>query len=198
MKINSRKLALVSLILSYSQFSAGAENTAKQDPDSDTLIVTASGREEQQRKSTVTTQVIDSDQIERSRAESLTELLAQNSVGFFSEWSPGQTSINIRGAATDGQGKDFAGQVLVLVNGRRAGTANLSKLSPKDVSRIEVIRGPSSVIYGSQAMGGVINIFLKNGLTDEGGKISAETGSWGLAQTYGGYGFQNDLRLCRV
>ncbi|WP_404881186.1 TonB-dependent receptor, partial [Klebsiella pneumoniae] len=49
-----------------------------------------------------------------------------------------------------------------------------------------------SVIYGSQAMGGVINIFLKNGLTDEGGKISAETGSWGLAQTYGGYGFQND------
>ena len=88
MKINSRKLALVSLILSYSQFSAGAENTAKQDPDSDTLIVTASGREEQQRKSTVTTQVIDSDQIERSRAESLTELLAQNSVGFFSEWSP--------------------------------------------------------------------------------------------------------------
>lgn len=37
MKINSRKLALVSLILSYSQFSAGAENTAKQDPDSDTL-----------------------------------------------------------------------------------------------------------------------------------------------------------------
>nr|WP_242452246.1 TonB-dependent receptor plug domain-containing protein [Morganella morganii] len=181
MKINSRKLALVSLILSYSQLSAGAENTAKQDTDSgDTLIVTASGREEQQRKSTVTTQVIDSDQIERSRAESLTELLAQNSVGFFSEWSPGQTSINIRGAATDGQGKDFAGQVLVLVNGRRAGTANLSKLSPKDVSRIEVIRGPSSVIYGSQAMGGVINIFLKNGLTDEGGKISAKTGSWGI------------------
>ena len=175
MKINSRKLALVSLILSYPQFSAAAENNVKQDPDSDTLIVTASGREEQQRKSTVTAQVIDSDQIERSRAESLTELLAQNSVGFFSEWSPGQTSINIRGAATDGQGKDFAGQVLVLVNGRRAGTANLSKLSPKDVSRIEVIRGPSSVIYGSQAMGGVINIFLKNGLTDEGGKISAET-----------------------
>lgn len=90
MKINSRKLALVSLILSYPQFSAAAENNVKQDPDSDTLIVTASGREEQQRKSTVTTQVIDSDQIERSRAESLTELLAQNSVGFFSEWSPGR------------------------------------------------------------------------------------------------------------
>lgn len=88
MKINSRKLALVSLILSYSQLSARAENTVKQDTESgDTLIVTASGREEQQRKSTVTTQVIDSDQIERSRAESLTELLAQNSVGFFSEWS---------------------------------------------------------------------------------------------------------------
>lgn len=103
----------------------------------------------------------------------------------------GQTSINIRGAATDGQGKDFAGQVLVLVNGRGQ-EPRTYQIITEDVSRIEVIRGPSSVIYGSQAMGGVINIFLKNGLTDEGGKISAETGSWGLAQTYGGYGFQND------
>ncbi|GAA0332572.1 TonB-dependent receptor [Morganella psychrotolerans] len=192
MKIDGRKIVLLSLIISYSQIAVGAENNSKSDPANDTIVVTASGREEQQRKSTVTTQVIDSEQIERAHATSLTDLLAQNSVGFFSEWSPGQTSVNIRGAATDGQGKDFAGQILVLVNGRRAGTANLSKLSPKDVSRIEIIRGPSSVIYGSQAMGGVINIFLKNGLTDEGGKLSVETGSWGLAQTYGGYGFQND------
>lgn len=192
MNFSSKKIALVSLLMLYSHVTFGTERNYKSDLISDTTVVTASGREEQQRKSTVTTQVIDSEHIERAKATSLTDLLAQNSVGFFSEWTPGQTSINIRGAATDGQGKDFASQVLVLVNGRRAGTANLSKLSPKDVSRIEVIRGPSSVIYGSQAMGGVINIILKNGLSDEGGKLSVESGSWGLAQTYGSYGFQND------
>ncbi|MGO7771011.1 TonB-dependent receptor plug domain-containing protein, partial [Rhizobium ruizarguesonis] len=75
---------------------------------------------------------------------------------------------NLRGASTDGQGRDFRSQVLVLVNGRRAGTANLSKLSPSDVERIEIVRGPSSVIYGSQAMGGVVNIIMKTGATAPG------------------------------
>ena len=49
-------------------------------------------------------QIIENSEIERSTAKSVTELLAQNAVGFMSEWTPGQTSINIRGAATDGQG----------------------------------------------------------------------------------------------
>lgn len=50
-------------------------------------------------------QIIENSEIERSTAKSVTELLAQNAVGFMSEWTPGQTSINIRGAATDGQGR---------------------------------------------------------------------------------------------
>ncbi|WP_163535877.1 TonB-dependent receptor plug domain-containing protein, partial [Klebsiella pneumoniae] len=76
---------------------------------------------------TGTVQVIEGERIAQSTARSVTELLAENAVGFFSEWTPGQTSINIRGGATDGQGKDFRSQVLVLINGRRAGTANISK-----------------------------------------------------------------------
>ena len=99
-----------------------------------------------------------------------------------SEWTPGQTSINIRGAATDGQGRDFKSQVLVLINGHRAGTANLSKLSLADIDRIEIIRGPSSVIYGSQNMGGVINIIIKTGRTAPGSFVEGSGGSWGLEQ----------------
>lgn len=148
----------------------------------DELVVTATGRPEPRSSIPGTVQVIDAAQIERSPAKSLTDLLAENAVGFFSEWTPGQTSINIRGGATDGQGKDFRSQVLVLMNGRRAGTANLSKLSPADVERIEVIRGPSSVVYGSQNIGGVINIILKTGRTAPGTMIEAAGGSWGLLQ----------------
>ena len=127
-------------------------------------------------------QIIENSEIERSTAKSVTELLAQNAVGFMSEWTPGQTSINIRGAATDGQGRDFKSQVLVLINGHRAGTANLSKMSLADIDRIEIVRGPSSVIYGSQNMGGVINIIMKTGRTAPGTFVEGSGGSWGLEQ----------------
>ena len=127
-------------------------------------------------------QIIHQDRIEKSTARSVTDLLAENAVGFMSEWTPGQTSINIRGAATDGQGRDFRSQVLVLINGHRAGTANVSKLSVADIQRIEIVRGPASVVYGSQNMGGVINIILKTGRTAPGNLVEASIGSWNLYQ----------------
>lgn len=167
---------------------------AKERDDSlllDPVIVTASARYEELKNATATVQVIDQAQIARSSATDLTSLLAENAVGFFSEWTPGQTSINIRGASTDGQGKDFKSQILVLINGRRAGTANLSKLSPSDIYRIEIVRGPSSVIYGSQAIGGVINIIMKSGHNTTGGKVTLKGGSFGMAYGHGEYGSQS-------
>jgi vitamin B12 transporter len=105
--------------------------------------------------------------------------VAENSMAFLSEWTPAQTSVNIRGGASDGQGRDFLGDVLVLVNGRRAGTSNLSKLSGQDVERVEVVRGPSSVIYGSQNIGGVVNIITRSGKGRQvGGQADASLGSW--------------------
>ncbi len=146
----------------------------------DDLVVTATRRPEPRSSLAGTVQVIHEAAIRASTAQNLTDLLAENAVGFFSEWTPGQTSINIRGGSSDGQGRDFRSQVLVLVNGRRAGTANLSKLSPAEVARIEVIRGPASVVYGSQAIGGVINLILRDGLNSPGGRAEIRTGSWGL------------------
>jgi vitamin B12 transporter len=160
---------------------AGAAAPTTQ-PSLDRIVVTPTGRPERQSEIAGTTQVIDQETIQRSAARSLTDLLSENAVGFFSEWTPGQTSINIRGGATDGQGKDFKGQVAVLINGRRAGTANLSKLSPADVERIEVVRGPASVIYGSQNIGGVINIIMKTGRTAQGTLVEGTTGAWNLMQ----------------
>ena len=145
-------------------------------------FITATGRPEPISRLVGTVQVIHQDRIAKSTARSVTELLNENAVGFMSEWTPGQTSINIRGAATEGQGRDFKSQVLVLINGHRAGTANISKLSSADIERIEIVRGPSSVIYGSQNMGGVINIILKTGLTAPGNVVQADAGSWNLLE----------------
>ena len=143
----------------------------------DQLFVTATGRAEPISRIVGTTQVIHREQIERSSAKSVTDVLAENAVGFLSEWTAGQTSLNIRGGATEGQGRDFKSQVLVLINGHRAGTANISKLSLADVERIEIVRGPSSVVYGSQNMGGVINIILKTGKTAPGTFLETSGGS---------------------
>ena len=154
------------------------------------IFVTATARPEERGRIAATTQVVDRAAIERSSAKSVTDLLAENAVGFFSEWTAAQTSINIRGATSDGQGRDYKGQVLVLINGRRAGTANLSKLSANEVERIEIVRGPASVIYGSQNMGGVINIIMKSGVNAPPTQAGVSVGSWGgvqsNAQTSGG------------
>lgn len=84
------------------------------------VIVTASGWMQERADATSTVRVIGANAIEKSSANSVTDLLTENSAGFFSEWTPAQTSINIRGGASDGQGRDFRSQVLVLVDGRRA------------------------------------------------------------------------------
>ncbi len=189
----SASASATALSLALAHFPAhAAEETEKAEITLGDVVVTATGKPERRDQIAGTVQVIDARRIEESPARSITDLLAENAAGFFSEWTPAQTSINIRGGASDGQGKDFRSQVLVLVNGRRAGTANLSKLSPSDVERVEIVRGPSSVIYGSQNIGGIINIIMKNGRTAPGTLLEATAGSSGLArgiaQTGGQYG----------
>jgi vitamin B12 transporter len=156
------------------------------------VIITATKRADVRQQIPNTVQVLNQETIEASNAKSMTDLLAENSVGFFSQWTPAQTSINLRGAASDGQGRDFRGQVSVLIDGRRAGTANLSKLSISDVARVEVLRGPASVIYGSQSLGGVINLITRDGQTQERRELTASAGSWGLAQGHLAIPWRND------
>jgi len=160
---------------------AAAEASGSKNPQAlEDVFVTATARPEDRSRIAATTQTIDRAQIERSSARSVTDLLAEHAVGFLSEWTAAQTSLNLRGASTDGQGRDYRSQVAVLLNGRRAGTANLSKLSLSDVERIEIVRGPASVVYGSQNMGGVINIILRTGASGGGNRVSAVGGSAGL------------------
>jgi vitamin B12 transporter len=157
------------------------------------VVVTATGYPEEVSRIAGTVQIISQDRIAHSNAKTVTQLLAENSVGFMSEWTAGQTSLNIRGAATEGQGRDFKSEVLILINSHRAGTANISKLSITDVERVEIVRGPASVVYGSQNMGGVVNIILKTGRTAEPGTfLEVQGGSWnylqGTAQNAGNTG----------
>ncbi|MYI75926.1 MAG: TonB-dependent receptor plug domain-containing protein, partial [Acidobacteria bacterium] len=172
------------------QQAGGADPDDPADPQRrfEEVVVTATLEDERVSDVPVTVQTFDREEIEESGAMTVTEFLSERGVAFFSTWTPAQTSINIRGGASDGQGRDFRSQVVVLINGRRAGTANISKLGLHDVERIEVLRGPGGLVYGSQALGGVINLITKDGLRSPGANVRISGGSWGQVETVAQYG----------
>jgi|GEM_PF-3026077 len=79
----------------------------------------------------------------------------------------------------DAMGDPKKDQVLVLIDGHKAGSGSLSNIPSEIVERIEVLKGPASAVYGSQAMGGVINIITRKGLGKNTGIMFGETGSFG-------------------
>ncbi|HEY6511312.1 MAG TPA: TonB-dependent receptor [Burkholderiaceae bacterium] len=134
--------------------------------------------------------VIDAEQIARAGPIGLAELLQRHAgAELSSTGGPGQPSgVFVRGTGT--------GQVVVLVDGVRVnssttGTTALEHLPLAQIDRIEVLRGPASSLYGSDAIGGVIQIFTRapdgigaeaNAGSDQRGEIRAgvggTTGDW--------------------
>ncbi len=104
--------------------------------------------------------VIDADEIMRSGAQSLPQLLQrQPGVEVTINGGPGATS----GAFMRGANR---GQTLVLIDGLRVGSASVGATSleaiPLDqIDRIEILRGPASSLYGADAIGGVIQVFTR-------------------------------------
>ncbi|MDE2147958.1 MAG: TonB-dependent receptor [Burkholderiales bacterium] len=128
--------------------------------------------------------VIDAATIERSAGLSLPELLQQQAgVEIASYGGPGQlASVFIRGTNAD--------HVLLLVDGVRvnsatAGTNAFENIPLDQIERIEVLRGPASSLYGADAIGGVIQIFTKQG---ERTTARASVGSFGTASLSAGLG----------
>jgi vitamin B12 transporter len=142
------------------------------------VVVSASRVPEMKREITTNIQVIGQEDIELSTADTLGELLAEKSIGHIHKYPGTLTSIGIRGFRTDSHGNDLKGKVLVLLNGRRAGTGNVAKIMTKNVERIEIIRGPSSVQYGSAAIGGLVNVITKQGQGEPSGFIQGGLGSF--------------------
>lgn len=149
-------------------------------PNMEVIVVTASGFEQRIIDAPASISVITSEELQRTQFTNIAEALTsipgvdvRNGVG-----KTGGLSIEMRGMPSN--------YTLILIDGRRQNTSgdiapngfgefNTSFMPPLSaIERIEVIRGPMSTLYGSDAMGGVINIITKPVPDQWGGNITAD------------------------
>jgi vitamin B12 transporter len=136
--------------------------------------------------------VIDRATIERATGRTLVELLSQQpGLQLSSNGGLGKTSsLFIRGL----EGR----HTLLLVDGVRVysatvGTPSFDNLPLEAIERIEIVRGPMSALYGSGAVGGVVQVFTRSGAQGLSGNVKAVVGTHDYGQASGGVSFGNGV-----
>jgi outer membrane cobalamin receptor len=158
------------------------------------VVVTATVVPTLLNQTTASVTVISRGQIEAQQAVSVTDLLRQ--VPGLHLDQPGArgsvSSVYLRGGDPN--------FTLVLIDGvrvndptnSRGGSFDFSTLSTDNIERIEIVRGPLSAVYGSDAMSGVINIITRQGAAKTAGAVEMAGGRFGyirpLGQVRGGQG----------
>jgi vitamin B12 transporter len=171
---------------------AGANGVAE-------LVVTATRTAQPIQKIGASVTVLTQSAIEASQALSVSELLAQTpGVSFTRNGGPGATtSLNIRGAETQ--------HTVVLIDGVKLndpsstqGGFNSGNLLVGDIARIEILRGAQSTLWGSQAIGGVVNIVTADPTVPFTSSIDVEAGARKTGSLRAGVGGASDKITWRV
>jgi len=162
---------------------ARAQSNSNMLPD---LVVTADRTAEPISRTGSAISVVSGETVATSNGASLVDALRNvPGLDITESGGPGSTTnIRMRGANT--------GQTLVMIDGIRvndpsaaSGDFDFSLLAPAAIDRVEVLKGPQSALYGSDAIGGVINIITKKGSGPAQFNLRSEGGSYGTASTSG-------------
>ena len=171
--MNKKYLLSIAALVCISNYAIASDKYAL-----DEAVVTASGFSQEIKEAPATINVITKKDLERKPYRDVAEAISDiPGVDISAPGKTGANNISIRGLGN--------GYVLVLVDGRRQGISGdigpngfgevMNAFLPpiSSIERIEVIKGPMSTLYGSEALGGVVNIITK--------KVSDEWGaSFGL------------------
>ncbi|NVK42927.1 MAG: TonB-dependent receptor [Oceanospirillaceae bacterium] len=140
------------------------------------VVVTATRTAQTADETLASVTVVTREDIERKQLQTVTELLRQTP-GVVVSNSGGRgkaSSVFLRGTNSD--------QVLVLIDGIKVGSATLGTtafehLALDQIERVEIVRGPRSSLYGSEAIGGVIQFFTRKGAEGFKPRFSVGAGS---------------------
>ncbi|MFA8434720.1 MAG: TonB-dependent receptor domain-containing protein [Marinifilaceae bacterium] len=142
------------------------------------VVVTGTGTPHHMKSAPVQTELISKKLVKGVSAPTFTDLMSSISPSF--DFSPGTMGSFMQ---LNGLGNDY---ILVMVNGKRmygdiGGHNDLNRINPDNIERIEVVKGASSSLYGSEAIAGVINIITKDSkrkVQVENNSRIGENGSW--------------------
>ncbi len=158
---------------------------AAQTTDLDNVVVTATRTALTADASLAAVEVIERDAIERSQARSLQDLLrGRAGIDLANQGGLGKVStLFLRGTESD--------HTLFLVDGVRIGSATSGLAALQDlplelIERIEIVRGPRSSLYGSEAIGGVIQVFTRGAREGVRTRFHAGAGSHRLREVGAG------------
>lgn len=179
-------ICIALFIASPGNLSANTDNLDKK------IVVTATRTETDLQKVPASVAVIEEQEIQRKGYTSIADILQDiPGVEVFDQSLAGAKRINIRG--------ESGSRVLILVDGQKI-TEQKSMdgapllIDPAIIERIEVIKGPASVLYGSEAIGGAVNIITKKGgdrLIQGSADITYDSSNDGLTESISLYGGLN-------
>jgi vitamin B12 transporter len=180
--VSTRLLAAFAAHSAIAAFSnqAFAQTNDRREPPPLEVTVTANRSPAAIQRTGSAVTVIPGDEIRKTNPASLADVLRTvPGVSLTETGGPGGvTSLRLRG--------NDARHTLVLVDGVRVndptdvgGGYNFAGLSALDIERIEVLRGPQSALYGSDAIGGVVNIITRRGRREPQATLQVEGGSYG-------------------
>lgn len=156
------KKIIIAAILSATSATVLAQTSSNKELDA--VVVTAGSTEQTVKEAPASVSVITREDIEKNNYTSIADAVSKLEGITVTGNDPKKTDINMRGLSGE--------YTLILVDGIRQGTRETMKsytggvqanlLPPMEaIERIEVVRGPMSSLYGSDAMGGVINVITK-------------------------------------
>ncbi|WP_455555889.1 TonB-dependent receptor domain-containing protein [Comamonas sp.] len=168
----SRSLIAAAAISSLSAFAQ------QQGTQLDVVTVTAGGYEQSVKDAPASISVITAEEIQKKSYTDVTDVL-KNIPGVHIQGGGVEQSVMIRGMSAEYtkflvDGRPMQDNQAFGLNGSNAGN-QVNFLPPLEtIERIEVIRGPASSLYGSDAIGGVVNVITKKVVNKFGGSVSTE------------------------
>ena len=145
-------------------------------------VYAASRHEQSSSEAPASVTIVTSEQIRRYGWRTLADIL-RGSRGFYASSDRNYDAIGVRGFLRPG---DYNLRILQLVDGHRVndmiyGQSNYGRDFPVDVDlieRVEIVRGPTSSLYGSNAVFAVVNVITRRGESIHGGELSGDAGRY--------------------